>query len=139
MLLERENVALVGSTSMLFYMVVMCIIHLRIFLIQNSYPMKEWHLEHMKKTVVKFVTGLKDNPSRWEKIQHKRYGGLRNICRQIEYDIKHGVTDEELNSTLLEIRNHSSFSTLRKVNGSIERLNEVEKHFASEKRKYNWY
>jgi hypothetical protein len=98
--------------------------------------MKEWHIEHMKKIVVKFVTGLKDNPSWWEKRQHKRYGGLRNICRQIEYDIKHGVTSEEVLSTLQDIRNHSSFSNLRKVNGSIERLDEVEKHFASAKRKY---
>jgi hypothetical protein len=101
--------------------------------------MKEWHIEHMKKIVVKFVTGLKDNPSWWEKRQHKRYGGLRNICRQIEYDIKHGVTSEEVLSTLQDIRNHSSFSNLRKVNGSIERLDEVEKHFASAKRKYYWY
>jgi hypothetical protein len=101
--------------------------------------MREWHIEHMKKILVKFVTGLRNNPSRWEKIQYKRYGGLRNICRQIEYDIKHGVTNEELNSTLLEIRNHPSFSSLRKVNGSIERLDEVEKHFASAKRKYYWY
>jgi hypothetical protein len=100
---------------------------------QNSYPMKEWHLEHMKKAVVKFVTGLKDNPSWWEKRQHKRYGGLRNICKQIEYDIKHGVTSEEVLSTLQDIRNHSSFSSLRKVNGSIERLDEVEKHFHQRK------
>ena len=25
---------------------------------QNSYPMKDWHLEHMQKTIVKYVTGL---------------------------------------------------------------------------------
>jgi len=98
--------------------------------------MREWHLEHMKKTVVKFVTGLKDNPSWWEKRRHKRYGGLRYICKQIEYDIKHGVTSEEVLSTLQDIRNHSSFSSLRKVNGYIERLDEVEKHFSSEEGKY---
>jgi hypothetical protein len=50
----------------------------------------------MKKIVVRFVTGLKDNPSWWEKREHKRYGELRNICRQIEYDIRHGVTSEEV-------------------------------------------
>jgi hypothetical protein len=56
---------------------------------------------------------------------------------------KHGVTSEEVLSTLQDIRNHSSLSSLRKVNGSIERLDEVEKHFMPshelEKRIYWWY
>jgi hypothetical protein len=38
---------------------------------QNSYPMKEWHLENMKKTVVKFIMGLPDNASSYQKKQHK--------------------------------------------------------------------
>jgi hypothetical protein len=91
--------------------------------------MREWHLEHMKKTVVKFVRGLKDNPSRWEKRQYNRYGRLTNICRQIEYDIKHGVTNEEVLCTVHEVRNHSSFSSLRKIDGSTGRIDEIEKHF----------
>jgi hypothetical protein len=102
--------------------------------------MREWHLEHMKKIVVKFVKGLRDNPSWWEKRQHKRYGGLRNTCRQVEYDIKHGVTNEEVLSTLQEIRNNSSFSSLRKIDGSIERLDEMEKHFVpSHEKSYPWH
>jgi uncharacterized protein YlbG (UPF0298 family) len=111
-----------------------------VFLTQNSsFPMREWHVEHMKKTILKFVTGLPVNANSYQKRQHKRYGRLTNICRQIEYDIVHGVTNEEVLSTLQEIRNHSSFSNLRKVDGSIERLDEMEKHFASmplPKRKY---
>jgi hypothetical protein len=38
---------------------------------QNSYPMREWHLENMKKKVVKYVTGLSDNATSWQKKQHK--------------------------------------------------------------------
>ena len=65
--------------------------------------MKEWHVDHMKKIVVKFVTGLSDNATSWEKRQHKLYGRLNNVCRQIEYDIKHGVTNEQVLSILKEM------------------------------------
>jgi len=34
---------------------------------QNSYPMKEWHVKHMENTLLKFVTGLAEDASRWEK------------------------------------------------------------------------
>ena len=39
---------------------------------QNSYPMKEWHLENMKKTIVKYVTGLSENTTSYQKRQHKK-------------------------------------------------------------------
>src|ERR671924_2062393 len=91
--------------------------------------MMEWHVEHMEKTVVKYVTGLSPNASAWERRNHKRYGRLTNICRQIEYDIKHGVTNEEVLYTVQEVRNHSSFSSLRKIDGSTGRIDEIEKHF----------
>jgi len=32
---------------------------------QNNYPMKEWHFEHMQKTIVKYVNSLPDNTSVW--------------------------------------------------------------------------
>ncbi len=31
------------------------------FLANNSFPMREWHVEHMEKTIVKFVTGLSED------------------------------------------------------------------------------
>jgi hypothetical protein len=92
--------------------------------------MREWHVMHMEKTVIKFVTGLSDNASRWEKRQNKRYGRITNVCRQISYDIKQGVTNEQVLLLLQKIRNDSSFSSLRQNNnGFIERLDQVEKHF----------
>ena len=102
--------------------------------------MREWHVKHMEKLVLKFVTGLSENPTMWEKRQNKRYGRITNVCRQIGYDIKQGVTNEQVLLLLQKIRNDSSFSSLRTNEGSIERLDEVEKHFMPSKEKsYLWY
>ena len=84
--------------------------------------MREWHVKHMEKTIVKFVTGLSENASMWEKRQNKRYGRITNICRQIDYDIKQGVTTEQVLMILQKIRMIPLFSTLREKDGSIERL-----------------
>ncbi|MGH9992510.1 MAG: hypothetical protein ACREBU_02750 [Nitrososphaera sp.] len=100
---------------------------------QNSFPMKEWHIAHMQKTVVKYVKGLSDSASGWEKRNHRKYGGLTNICRQIEYDIRHGVTNEQVISMFGKVRHDSSFSELRKGDGSMKRLEEVEGHFTKPK------
>ena len=107
---------------------------------QNNFPMKEWHVEHMEKTVVKYVKGLSENASEWEKRNHKKYGNLANMCRQIEYDIKHGATLEQVLSIFHKLRSDSSFSELRKHNGTMERLNEVEDYFTKPKMAQpNWY
>ena len=103
--------------------------------------MREWHVKHMEKTVVKFVTGLSANATAWEKRQNKRYGKTTSVCRRIEYDIKQGATNEQVLSLLQKIRNDSSFSRLRQNDGSIKRLDEVEKHFVPSKQEksYSWY
>ena len=106
----------------------------------NSYPLREWHVEHMKKTVVKFVTGLSPEASSWKKRQHKKYNKLTNIRKGINYDIKHGVKSEEVLSFMDEVRNNSSFYSLRKLDGSIDRLDEIEKEFTSSAipTRYQW-
>jgi hypothetical protein len=88
--------------------------------IQNSYPMKEWHLENMKKTIVKYVTGLSKNA-----------GNLANVHRNIDFDIKHGVTIQEVLVFLDKIRNAPEFSNVREIEGSIERLDLIKIHFSS--------
>ena len=117
-----------------------CLMYYKVvgFLVQNSFPMREWHVEHMEKTVVKYVKGLSENASGWEKRNHKKYGSLAKICRQIEYDIKHGVTSEQVISMFSRVRNDSSFANLREGNGSMKRLDEVENLFAKPKI-INWY
>jgi hypothetical protein len=95
--------------------------------------MKEWHVEHMQKAVVKYVKGLSLDASGWEKRNHKKYGGLANMCRQIEYDVKHGVAMEQVLAMFHKVRNDSTFKELRKGTGAMERLAEVEGHFTKPK------
>jgi hypothetical protein len=54
---------------------------------QKIYPMKEWHLENMKKTVIKYVTGLLDTATLYQRKQHKKYSGnLSKVHKSIAFD-----------------------------------------------------
>ena len=92
----------------------------------------------MQKTVLKYVKGLSVDANSWEKRNHKKYGGITNICRQIEYDMKHGVTKEELLTSISNIQTHSSFLVLRRDSGSMGRLSEIEEHFTVPKAIVRW-
>ena len=98
---------------------------------QNSYPMKEWHLENMKKTAVKYVTGISENASSWQKKQHNKYGGrISNVQRSIDFDIRHGVTKDEVVTFLDKIRDDASYADIRdKECNSLERLSLLKNHF----------
>jgi len=99
-------------------------------MIQNNFPMAEWHLEHMEKTIAKYVTGLSNDASTWEKKQHKRYAKISIVGRQIEYDIKHGVTIDQVLNHIQMVRSHPNFLNLLKNEGSLKRLDEIEQHFS---------
>ena len=101
--------------------------------------MIEWHVKHLEKVVLKFVTGLAENATSWEKRMNKRYGRINNVCRQINYDIKQGATNDQVLLLLQRIRNDSSFSQLRNNNGSLERLGELEKHFQQPLERKSWW
>ena len=103
--------------------------------------MMEWHVKHLEKVVLKFVTGLAENATSWEKRMNKRDGRINNVARQINYDIKQGATYDQVLLLLQRIRNDSSFSSLRDNNGSLERLAELEKHFQQQplERTKWWY
>ena len=76
------------------------------------------------------MTGLSDNATSWQKKQHKKYGGnIFNVRKNIDFDIRHGVTNEEVLTFLGKVRNDSEFSSLREKGGSIERLDEIGKHY----------
>ena len=97
---------------------------------QNSYPLRDWHFEHMQKTIVKFISGLSELESgySWKKRQHKKYSGnIGYVRRNIQFDIKHGVTEEEVITFLDKVRNDNSFSEVRKSAGGSERLEQLEK------------
>lgn len=91
--------------------------------------MREWHFEHMHKTLLKYVKGLSPDANSWERRNHKKYGNIINVCRQIEYDMRHGVTKEELLASLSKIHKHSSYQMLRQDSSSMDRLSEIEEHF----------
>ena len=90
--------------------------------------MKQWHLEHVEKTIRKFIIGLSESASIWEKRQHKKYGTIANCCKQVDYDLKHGVTIEEVFSVLQKIKSDESFASILQNESSMHRLNEIEKY-----------
>jgi hypothetical protein len=99
--------------------------------------MREWHIEHMQKTIVKFVTELSENASSWQRKQYKKYNNIANVCRNIDYDIKHGVTNDEVLSFVDKVRNDSAYSDLQDNNVSMERLDEVKKYVIGSRNKRN--
>jgi hypothetical protein len=102
-----------------------------IFLTQNSFPMKQWHLEHVEKTIKKFITGLSETASIWEKRQHKRYGTIANCCKQVDYDLKHGVTIDEVIQVLHKVKNDETFAPVLQGENATQRFNEIEKYVLS--------
>ncbi|TLX68569.1 MAG: hypothetical protein E6K94_08655 [Thaumarchaeota archaeon] len=96
---------------------------------QNSFPMRDWHVKHMEQTLVRFVTGLSENATRWEKRLNKKYGRIGKVCKRLEYDIKHGVEKKQVYSFLQSIRTDPSFSDVRNREGSMIRLDEIQEYF----------
>lgn len=85
----------------------------------------------MKKTIIKYITGLSDTMSSWQARQYIKYYNIANVQRTIDYDIKHGVTKEEVLLFIEAIRNHPSYSNLQCNNLSMEKLDKVEKYISS--------
>ena len=97
---------------------------------QNSYPMKEWHRENMQKRVVKYVVGFSDDATPYQKKQQKKYGGnIANVYKNIDFDIRHGVTREEVLLFLDKVRKDADFSNVRNSLGGVGRLDEIQSHF----------
>jgi hypothetical protein len=38
--------------------------------------MRDWHVKHMEQTLVKFITGLSQDASRWQIKLNKKYGTI---------------------------------------------------------------
>lgn len=91
--------------------------------------MKDWHLKHMQDTVVKYLTGLPEDASRFQRKLHKKYGGIIRVRKRIEYDMKQGATINDLMLFLKVVKKGSSFSELRTNEEFKDRLNELESYF----------
>jgi len=103
----------------------------------NSFAMKDWHLEHVEKVIVRYVRGLSPNATSFEKRNFKKYSTMSNCTKQIEYDKKHGVTEQEVMAVMQKIRTNESFSELLRNPDSVQRLDELEKQLNSPK-KITW-
>lgn len=84
----------------------------------------------MEKTVIKYVTGLPENASRWQVRMQKKYGKLSNIVKYIDYDIKHGVSVDDVRTIFSKIRNDSQYGDLRNDKESMVRLDELERQIS---------
>ena len=99
---------------------------------QNSYPLREWHFEHMQKTIIKYVTGISEDSSSFQKRLHKRYNGnLTNVCKNIGFDIKHGVTNEQVIAFIDKVKSDPVYANMQHRSDSIERLENLERHFTA--------
>ncbi len=104
----------------------------------NTFAMKDWHLEHVEKVIVRYVKGISPNASSFEKRNFKKYSTISNCTKQIEYDIKHGVTEEEVITVMKKIRYDETFSELRMNVDSLQRLDELERQFSNPKKISVW-
>jgi hypothetical protein len=84
----------------------------------------------MEKTILRFVKGLPENSTKLQKRNYLKYFGKINfVCKEIEYDILHGVKIEEVLSTLKNIRNYPDVLQVKNSKDLLKRLNEIEERF----------
>ena len=99
--------------------------------------MRDWHVKHMQETIIKYLTGLSENASRWQRRLDKKYGNLAQVTKRIDYDLKHGVEKQEVVDFLELVKTDDSYSELRKVNDFGYRLNTLEAGFLNKVTKAN--
>jgi hypothetical protein len=80
----------------------------------------------MQETIVKYLTGLPENASRWQKKLNKKYGNLTQVTKRIQYDLKHGVEQQEVVAFLALIKTDQSYFELRNTSGFAYRLYSLE-------------
>jgi hypothetical protein len=106
----------------------------------NNFAMKDWHLEHVEKVIVRFVKGISPDASSFEKRNYKKYSTVSSCAKQIEYDIKHGVTMDEVLNVVRRVRHEKQFKELQKSPESLQRLDELERQISTPKKvATTWY
>ena len=92
----------------------------------NNFAMRDWHLEHVEKVILRYMEGISPDASSFEKRNSKKYSTISSCSKQIEYDIKHGVTAQEVADLINKIRTDESYSEIRQNQEAIQRLDELE-------------
>jgi hypothetical protein len=87
----------------------------------------------MQKTIIKYVTGLPENTATsFQKRLHKRYNGnLTYVRRNIGFDIKHGVTNEQDLAFIDKVKSDPLYANIQQNTDGIERLESLERHFTA--------
>ena len=98
----------------------------------------ERHLEHVEKVILRYIKGLSDDASSFEKRNFKKYSNVASCSKQIEYDMKHGVTAEEVIAVMQKIRHDDSYSEFRQIREAVQRLDDLEQQLISPKRVTRW-
>ena len=104
----------------------------------NNFAMKDWHLEHVEKVIIRYIKGISPDASSFEKRNFKKYSTLSSCTKQIEYDIKHGVTMDEVLAVMKKIRHDKSFSELRLNPETVQRVDELERQLSTPKKIASW-
>jgi hypothetical protein len=104
----------------------------------NNFAMRDWHLEHVEKVILRYIKGLSDDASSFEKRNFKKYSNVGSCSKQIEYDMKHGVTAEEVIAVMQKIRHDDSYSEFRRIQEAVQRLDDLERQLISPKRVTRW-
>ena len=104
----------------------------------NNFAMKEWHLEHVEKVIIRYIKGISPDASSFEKRNFKKYSTISSCTKQIEYDIKHGVTMDEVLAVMQKIRHDKSFSELRLNPETVQRVEELERQLSAPKKIASW-
>ena len=99
--------------------------------------MRDWHVKHMQDTIVKYLTGLSENATRWQRRLDKKYGNQVQVTKRINYDLKHGVEKQEVIAFLELIKTDESYSELRKANDFGYRFDSLEAGFLNKDSKAN--
>lgn len=99
----------------------------------NNFAMRDWHLEHVEKVILRYMKGISPDASSFEKRNFKKYSTITSCSKQIEYDIKHGVTLQEVTDLINKIRNDTSYSEVRQNQDAIQRLDELQRQLNSPK------
>jgi hypothetical protein len=100
--------------------------------------MKDWHLEHVEKVIIRYIKGISPDASSFEKRNFKKYSTISSCTKQIEYDIKHGVTMDEVLTVMQKSRYDKSFSDLGSNPETVQRLDELERQLSAPKKIASW-
>lgn len=104
----------------------------------NNFAMRDWHLEHVEKVILRYIKGLSDDASSFEQRNFKKYSNVTSCSKQIEYDMKHGVTAEEVIAVMQKMRHDGSYSEFRQIQEAVQRLDDLERQLISPKRVTRW-